>query len=151
MKKQKNESSACEHCRGAQYVLVYWLEKMLDQQGMHMTDIPPDVFKMIPVEYLLFCHCNIRLALFRRDKLVRCLECEGTTWRFTETAETEGWRWKKITNLTADEIRSLPCEYFERCSCGYDDQMPKKPEKKKILKEVLDCLNLKIPVPSFGI
>ena len=141
----------CSHCRGAQYVLPYWLEKVLEKEGIHMTDIPPDVFKLIPVEELIFCHCNVRLSFFRRDKLVRCHECDGTTWLFTETAELEGWRWKKVMNLSADEIRALPCEYFERCPCGYDDQMPKKRERKKILKEVLGFLNLKIPIPSFGI
>ena len=148
--KNDGQAQACGHCRGTEYVLAYWLEKMLEQQGIHMTDIPPDVFKMIPVEYLLFCHCNIRLALFRRDKLVRCLECEGTTWRFTEAAEQDGYRWKKVSNLSPDEIRILPCEYFERCPCGYEDQVPKNSEKKKILKDVLGLLDIKIPIPSFG-
>lgn len=151
MKKQKNRF-ACEHCRGAQYVLAYWLEKMLEQQGMHLTDIPPDVFKMIPVEDLMFCHCNIRLALFKRNKLDACFECKGTTWCFTEAAEREGYREKNVSNLTLDEIRTLPCEYFERCPCGYEDQGPKSLERKNVLKNVLDLLDIKInlPRPSFS-
>lgn len=31
-------SHACSHCRGAQYVFVYWLEKIFYEQGIHMTD-----------------------------------------------------------------------------------------------------------------
>ncbi|MDP3920448.1 MAG: hypothetical protein Q8R76_06565 [Candidatus Omnitrophota bacterium] len=153
MKKQeKNEQPACEHCRGAQYVLAYWLEKMLKQESLHMTDIPPDVFKLIPVEYILFCHCHILLTHIRRKQEIQCHECGGTAWRFTETAEQEGHRWKKVENLVADDIKMLPCEYFERCPCGYEDQGPKSSEKKKVLKDVLGLLDIKIkiPTPSFG-
>jgi len=138
------------HCRGAKYVLTYWLEKAFEEAGMHMTDIPPDAFKLIPVEYLKFCHCNIQMVFLRKDQTSNCEECEGTTWQFTEAGEREGYRWKKVKYLEPDEIRTLPCEYFDRCSCSVEDQGPKNPEKKKILKDILDTLRVKIPIPRFG-
>ncbi len=143
-------ASDCVHCRGAEYVFEYWLEKFLDQNHIHMTEIPSEVFEKIPIELLKFCHCNIRLAFFPNDKIVRCLECEGTTWCFTEHAEKEGYRWKKTASLSTEEIRVLPCEYFERCSCGIDEKGTKTPKKKKAVKELFDLLKIKLPEFGFG-
>ncbi len=143
----------CSHCRGAEYVLDYWLEKMLERENIHMTEIPPSIFKTIPVECLKFCHCNIRLKSFRHhNELISCDDCEGTTWRFSEEAEIDGYRWKKVASLTADELRELSCGYFERCPCGYDENMHKPPQKKRaLLKDLLDSLeNIKLPRLSFG-
>lgn len=152
MKQKKMTHDKCSHCRGAQYVLSYWLEKMFEQQGMHMTDIPPEAFKLIPVEYLLFCHCNIQIKHFRRREGAQCQECDGTTWLFTETAqEASGYRWKKVADLELNEIRELPCEYFERCSCSEDDQAPKSRKRKEIFEELRELLNIRLPIPRFGI
>ena len=150
---EKSDSPVCKHCRGAKYVLPYWLEKMLERQGMHMTDIPPDAFKMIPVEHLLYCHCYQSILTFgRKDPNNHCLECDGSTWRFTQTGKDAGYCRQKVMDLSPDEIRTLHCEYFERCPCDCDEQGPKKAERKKTLKDILDLLNIKIPRPglSFG-
>ncbi len=141
--------NSCSHCGGMRYVLSYWLEKVLEQQSLHMTDISPDVFKLIPVEYILFCPCHILLAHIRRNRKLQCRECAGTAWRFTETAEQEGHRWKKVENLTADNIKMLPCEYFERCPCSDEDQGPKNSVRKKALRDVLGRLHIENPSPSY--
>lgn len=146
----KNDRSICQHCRGAKHVLAYWLEKMLERQGLHLADIPPDAFTMIPVEYLLYCHCNKGILLFGRGRNNHCLECDGATWRFTETGKDAGYRWKKVIQLSPDEIETLPCEYFERCPCDNKDQGSRKLERKKALKDILGLLDIKIPRPSFS-
>lgn len=135
----------CFHCRGAEYVLPYWLDEFLNLRGVHMTDLPREAFKKIPVEMLYFCHCNIRVVVFPRDEIVGCLECESTSWRFTESADREGHQWKKMLNLSPQEIEALPCEYFERCPCGVDEQAPKSPGKRKALKEILDLFKIRLP------
>lgn len=146
---EMNKRPVCEHCRGTEYVLAYWLEKMLEQHGVHMTDIPPDIFQMIPVQYIQDCHCNVRLLLFKnRRSRIDCSDCDGTTWRFSEAGEEAGYRWRKVSELSVEEIKALPSSYFERCPCGYDEQGPKHPERKKTLKEILDLL--KVKVPGFG-
>ncbi len=139
----------CNHCRGAKYVFEYWLEKILGQNGIHLTEIPSEIFKMIPSEYLTHCHCNI--GLFLRKKHITtpyCSECVDATWRFTEEAEQNGYRWKKVLDLSVPELIELPCEYFERCPCGQDDQGKKPPEKRKILQTLSDLL--KIPRLAFN-
>lgn len=141
----------CIHCRGAEYVLEYWIEKILQENGIHMTELPKEVFKKIPVERLRYCHCNIRLALLAKNEIIRCLECEGTTWQFTEPAMESGYRWKKVANLTPENLRNLPCEYFERCPCGYDEKSYKPPHRKKALKEVFEIFKVRIPSISFGL
>lgn len=143
----------CTHCRGAEYVFIYWLEKLLCQNGIHMTDIPSEIFKKIPLEYLVYCHCNLgisrRKPSFTPNNLINCYECEGTTWRFAEEGEKQtGYRWKKVGSLAWDEIKTLPCEYFERCPCGDDEQSPKPPEKRKILHDISSLL--KIPTLGFN-
>ncbi|HOW59137.1 MAG TPA: hypothetical protein PLO78_05360 [Candidatus Omnitrophota bacterium] len=151
----KNETTSrdqvCEHCRGMKHVLPYWLEKMLDRQGMHMTDIPPDIFQMIPVECIQYCHCNVRLLLFKhRHSQIPCGDCDGTTWRFTEAAERAGYRFRKVSQLSLDKIESLPAHYFERCACGLDERIPKRREKRKPSKNfALPDLKILQPVFSF--
>ncbi|MBN1545930.1 MAG: hypothetical protein JW902_04650 [Syntrophaceae bacterium] len=102
---------------------------------------------MIPVEDLLYCHCNIMLALFRRNSIDRCLECGGTTWRFTEDAGQAGYRRKTVADLPLDEIKALPCNYFERCPCGYDEQPLSDRGKKELFSAILSLLDFKIPIP----
>ena len=136
----------CSHCRGTQYVFVYWLEKILLQNGVHMTDIPPAVFKEIPIEYLLYCHCNVLISRqkpsYIADDAFNCSECGGSTWRFTPTAEKAGYQWKKVALLPRQELKSLPCTFFERCPCGEDEQGHKPPEKRKILETLSDLLKI---------
>lgn len=148
---EENNHQVCEHCRGMKHVLPYWLEKMLDRQGMHMTDISPDIFQMIPVECIQYCHCNVRLVLFkhRRFRIV-CDDCDGTTWRFTEPAERAGYRFKKVSQLSLDEIELLPAYYFERCACGVDEKSPKSCEKRKVTKSIFALPDFKILQPSFS-
>ena len=146
---------SCSHCRDAKYVFEYWLEKVLNSQGIHITEIPREVFKKIPIELLVYCHCNyLLLERYKRPfSSVKelCLECEGTTWRFTEQAEQAGYRLKRVPNLSREEIKALPCEFFDRCPCGIDEQAPRPPEKRKILKEVFDLLKIKVPKLGFGL
>ncbi len=144
----------CTHCRGADYVFEYWLEKILDQNGVHMTEIPSHVFEKIPLEVLCFCHCNALVTRYPRvkgDPIVHCEECDGSTWRFTETAEEAGYRWKKVVGIDWMEIKELPCEYFERCPCGADEKGTKTPGKKKAVKELFDLLKIKLPQLGFGL
>ncbi len=137
----------CSHCRGTKYVFVYWLEKGLEQHNVHMTDIPPKIFEKLPLEFLVYCHCNIGLLLPSNIKkgVGYCLECDGMTWRFTETAEQSGYRWKKIINLSPSELNNLPCEYFERCPCGEDEQVPKSHQRTESLRDVLNLLYIVRP------
>ncbi len=149
---RNKENVKCEHCYDQRYVFVYWFERVLDQNGIHLTDIPAELFEKIPIELIVHCHCNIALLLPSNiDKGPnRCLECDGMTWRFTESAEQSGYRWKKIINLQPPELKDLPCDYFERCACGYDEQAPRPPEKRKVAKEALDFLRIKIPRIGFS-
>lgn len=137
----------CSHCRGAEYVPVYWFERVLEQNGIHMTEIPPSVFKKIPLEFLCYCHCNFLVTHIPGNNIVRCLECEGTTWQFSETAEQNGYRWKKFHQSAWSDLKDLPCDYFERCPC-YDEQSFKHPQKKKALTEILELL--KVQISNFG-
>ena len=139
----------CKHCRGTKYVLDYWLEKMLEQNGVHMTEIPEEIFKQISVESLRCCHCNF-LLFFRENRLFsHCQACEGTTWLFTEVAEQAGYRWKKVCDTSPQEIRELPCEYFERCPCDTEKKGFKDQEKRKSFKDILRLLEIKIPNLGF--
>lgn len=141
----------CHHCRGARHVFAYWLERMLEQRGMHMTEIPPDLFPLIPVEYFLYCHCDVRMIFFGKNRVANsCQECEGLSWRFTEEAHGAGYRWKKVGSLSLEEVRTLPCEYFERCPCADEDQSPRGMERKELLRGVLELIEVKIPRPSFA-
>ncbi len=143
---------SCDHCRGAQYVFEYWLEKLLEKNKIHMTDIPPEIFEKIPIEYLQYCHCNPlfmhRRSAFMDNPSVNCLECNGTSWRFSLFAEEKGFRWHKISSSSFEELKNLTCEYFERCPCGQDEQGKKPPEKRKILQTLSDLL--KIPRLAFN-
>lgn len=146
MERAKN---LCGHCRGAKYVFVYWLERALEQRGMHLTEVPPDLFTLIPVEYFLYCHCDARMIFFGKNRAVSpCQECEGVSWRFTEEAHRAGYRWKKAGNLSLEEVSTLPCEYFERCPCADEDQSPKGLKRRELLKGVFDLIGIKIPVPN---
>ena len=130
----------------------YWLEKLLDQNGIHMTDIPSEVFKKIPIDYLTYCHCNSllfhRKSSFMEKRGEPCLDCNGTTWRFSQFAEERGYRWQNITNLSLEQLNELSCEYFERCPCSDDEQGMKPPEKRKIIQNISDLI--KIPRLGFN-
>jgi hypothetical protein len=147
-----DKNSLCEHCRGQKYVFVYWLDRALDEQGIHITDIPSEVFEKIPVSLLVPCHCNG--VLFLPSNIAKgadgCNQCAGSTWCFTETAEQAGYRYKKVINVSPDVIVGLSCTYFERCACGDDEQAPKNPEKRSSLKEVFDILKVKVPNLGIG-
>lgn len=147
-----NKDFKCEHCRDQNYVFVYWFEHVLAQNGIHLTDIPSDLFSKIPIELIVHCHCNMALLLpSNKDKgPIRCLECDGMTWRFTEAAESAGYHWKKIINLEPAELKDLPCNYFERCPCGYDEQAPKPPKKRELMKEAFELLKIRIPRIGFS-
>lgn len=146
-----NANVSCNHCYDQKYVFVYWFERVLNQNGIHLTDIPAELFEKIPIDLIVHCHCNLALLLPSNLNKGpnRCLECDGTTWLFTEAAEQSGYRWKKIINLQPSELTNLPCDYFARCPCGYDEQAPKSPEKKKIAVDVFDLLKIKLP--RFGL
>lgn len=146
----KTSENRCHHCRGVQYVLAYWFEKELERRRIHMTEIPSDVFKLIPVDCLFLCHCHVLVSYIRRNEEIRCNECDGTTWRFTEPAELEGYRYRKVGDLSIHEITLLPCEYFERCPCGDEERSPKNPERKMVLRDVLDLLEVNFPLPRFS-
>ena len=151
MKHDPLSKSICSHCRGAEYVPAYWLEKGLQERGLHMTQIPSDVFKLIPVETLFFCHCHVLVTYIRRDEENPCLECDGTTWQFTETAELEGYRLRKVGSLSTEEVKRLPCEYFERCPCSDGDRSPKEFKRRELLKNVLELSSLKFSTPSLAL
>lgn len=127
----------CSHCHGAEYVFVSWLERMLGDRGMHLTDIQADIFKMIPVEHFVYCHCNSRIVFLNR-KFTACQECDGTTWRLTEIAEHKGYFRRKIRSLSWQGITQLPCYYFERCSCGHE---PKSCDEKEQLEVILGLMD----------
>ncbi len=146
----------CNHCRGAKYVFEYWLEKGLEKYNIHMTDMPPEIFKKIPIEFLFYCHCNMLLASrtkpsYLEQEVMFCQECSGSTWRFSDTAEQAGYRWKKVNDFSWSDLKSLPCEYFTRCSCGEDEQAPKSPQRTESLRDVLNLLRLPLQRPSFGL
>jgi len=142
----------CKHCRDTDYVFVYWLEKALMKLEIHMVDLPQEIFKAIDVEYFTNCHCHPGLLLPSKisEGSMRCLECCGSTWRFTELAEECGYRWKKVMELSAQQLLNLPCNYFERCSCGYDEDTPNSPERESAVKKILNLTRFKLPRFGFN-
>ncbi len=142
---------SCDHCRDTEYVLEYPLENTLLQNGIHMTDIPPDIFKKIPVELLRYCHCNVRILFFPRQiKAIHCSGCEDTTWQFSEKAKQKGYYSKKVRDLSRNDLKSLPCDYFERCPCTIDEQGFRGTKRKKALNEIFESLKIRIPRFGFG-
>ncbi len=150
----RNETT-CVHCRETKYVFVYWLEKGLQKHNVHMTDIPPEIFKKIPLEFLLYCHCNPLVASQRKpsyieSEILHCQECDGLTWCFSKAAEEAGYRWKKVRDLPWPDLKTLPCEYFERCPCGEDDSAYKSPKRTESLRDILGLLKSSLPRLSLG-
>jgi len=148
------EKTTCAHCRDTKYVFVYWLEKGLEQHNIHMTDIPPEIFTKFPLEFLVYCHCNIFLAFRTKPSYIEqeatlCRECNGSTWRFSEVAEEAGYRWKKVRDLSWADIKHLPCHFFKRCPCGEDEQAPKSPQRTESLRDVLSLIRIPLQRPSF--
>lgn len=127
----------CRHCHDTQYVFIPWVDQMLQKRAVCMADIPADIFKIVPVEHFIYCHCNPRIIFLNR-KFTDCQECNGTTWRFTEIAEHKGYFRRKIRSLSWRGITQLPCHYFERCSCGNE---PKSCDEKEQLEVILGLMD----------
>lgn len=128
----------CTHCRDAEYVFIPSLEKVLSKNRIHITDIPSEIFKQIPLDFLCHCHCNVRLNIFPNQSDVECSECYGTTWSLTETAIREGYR--SIRDLSSMEIQKLPCHFFERCDCIQEGNHTPSNEKPDAFKGILKLL-----------
>lgn len=139
----------CDHCRGARYVLAYSLERRLRREGLHLTDLPRPVFEQIPLSLFSRCHCNPALLFQTSGEDVYCRGCLDTTWRFTEFAESEGYYDRKAGLLTAGEILTLPCYFFERCPCGAEDRFPGSRKRRPLLQDILHLLQT--PQPSLSL
>lgn len=50
MVQTRSSANICRHCCGTRYVFIPWLERMLVEREMRMTEIPGDIFQEIPVE-----------------------------------------------------------------------------------------------------
>jgi len=132
----------CEHCCGQNYVFVYWLEQALKEQGVHITDIPAEVFEKIPVHLLVPCHCNGALFLPSKiNKANSCFQCAGSTWIFSEVAEQAGYRFKKVVDISPEIIETIGCDFFERCACDNEDT-PKTIEARNSFKDILSLLDI---------
>lgn len=134
----------CEHCRDSKYVLDYWLEKYLGKQGIHMTDLPTVVFEQIPVEAFTPCHCTVLVLSPNRMRKTDCYECDGTTWKFTEEGARRFGLTARISDLLPHRISELTCEVVERCSCDFDEQAPRFPQR-KMVEEIMRLLGNAFP------
>lgn len=143
------DKKSCFHCRDSGYVLTYKLEKFLEVSGYYLLDLPKEVVEQIPISEFESCHCHLLVtgtpSWHNRD----CKECGGTTWRFSEQGQINGYRFKKIQDLSPFIVKSLPCEYFERCPCDKDYQPPSEARKKLSLTEIIKILKSGIRLPSF--
>lgn len=128
---------ACSHCRGTRYVFLSWFDRMLKEQEIRMVDILPDILKIIPPQYFVYCHCNPRIVLLNR-RFTACDECDGTTWKFSEFAEHNDYFQKRISKVYWQKIVHLPSSYFERCSCGHK---PNPHEEKQLLEFLLGLMS----------
>ncbi|PIQ87551.1 MAG: hypothetical protein COV74_00320 [Candidatus Omnitrophica bacterium CG11_big_fil_rev_8_21_14_0_20_45_26] len=132
-------------------MLIYWLEKGLSEKGIHMTDIPPELFKLLPpMEFLRYCHCNLLVRYpGRRKNVPYCTECECTTWRFSELGKQSGFDQRKVVDLTSQEIETLPCNFFERCDCE-SEEPPAEPRRSEAFQDFLNQLREQMPRLGFS-
>jgi len=137
--KQIKSTTACFHCHSTRYVFAPWLERMMMEREIRMREIPPDIFTEIPPELIYFCHCNERVTIFGKNRWgAACSDCDGTTWRFTETAGHHGYFRKKFCCVPWQAIAHLPCHYFERCFCGRE---PQSLEEKELFESILGLMD----------
>lgn len=111
------KSKDCSHCDGAGYVLDGRWEEALERRALKLKDLPAAVLEILPHEFFYPCHCNTVLLIRAGEPLPKdtCSVCDGTTWKFSGRAG--GFQSKKVSSVPSTALHSLPCGYFERCSC----------------------------------